>query len=275
MSMGDLGDVLELLHDAEPRWKTMRAVGRQWRNNTRASEVFERHFAALEASQPPGSVARLIASYVADGSLPPVPEETEDHWRLWIEHEGRMRSEHSFGDDSLTVVFDGPTWWSWSARMGGMTNRGVENHRHGIGPAAVLIDTSALLSALRLQLLRTDTLLGRNVFRVGGVARARLGHEPDHGLHELGVGADDYLLSVDAERGVVLRSEARLREQPFAVIEMTEVEFDADLPPETFTIVLPEGETFEDVSRRGKAYWPRRRRFLRGGGSARAPNRGA
>jgi hypothetical protein len=89
--------------------------------------------------------------------------------------------------------------------------------------------------------------------------------EPDPGLHELGVGADDYLISVDAERGVVLRIDARFREQPFTVIEMTEVEFDAELPPETFTIVLPHGERFDDVSHRGKAYWPRRSRFLRRG----------
>jgi outer membrane lipoprotein-sorting protein len=263
--MGNLGDVLELLHDAEPRWTTLRAVGCQWRHNARASEVFERHFAALEANQPSGSVVRLTATHTPDESHPPIPDESEDHWRLWIERGGRMRSEHSFGDESTTVVFDGPTWWSWSPRMGGMTNRGAENHRCGVGPAGVLIDTAAVLSAVRLQFLGEDTLLGRDVFRVLGVPRARLGLEPDHGLHEVGAGADDYLISVDAERGVVPRIEARFREQPFTVIEMTEVEFDADLPLETFTIVLPEGETFEDVSQRGKAYWPRRSRFVRRG----------
>jgi outer membrane lipoprotein-sorting protein len=262
--MGNLGDVLELLHDAEPRWKTLRAAGCQWRHNARASEVFDRHFAALEANQQSRSVVRFTG-YVPDGSQPPVPDESEDHWRLWIERVGRMRSEHAWGDESITVVLDGPTWWSWSPRMGGMTNRGATNHGHGLGPAAVLIDTAAVLSAVRLQFVGKETLLGRDAFRVRGTPRARLGHESDDGLHELGIGADDYLFSVDAERGVLLRSEARFHEQPFTVIEMTEVEFDADLPPETFTIVLPEGETFEDVSHRVKAHWPRRRRFLRRG----------
>jgi hypothetical protein len=262
--MGDLGDVLELLHDVEPRWTTLRAVGRQWRHNARAGEAFERHFAALEANQPPGSVVRLTSTYTPDESHPPIPDESEDHWRLWIERGGRIRSEHSFGNETTSVVFDGPTWWSWSPHMGGMTNRGAENHGHGVGPAAALIDTPKLLSALRLQVLGQDTLLGRDVFRVRGVSRARLGREPDDGLHELGVGADDYLFSVDAERGVVLRGEARFGEQPFVVIEMTEVEFDADLPPETWKVVLPEGEAFEDVSQRGKAYWPHRRRLLPG-----------
>jgi outer membrane lipoprotein-sorting protein len=261
--MGNLGDVLELLHDAEPRWTTLRAAGRQWRHNVRASEAFERRFAALEANQPPGSVVRLTATYTPDESHLPIPDENEDHWRLWIERGGRTRAEFAVGEETVSVVFDGPTWWSWSPHMGGMTNRGAENHGHGAGPAAVLIDTSKLLGALRLQFLGVDTLPGRDAFRVRGVPRVRLGHEPNHGLHELGVGADDYLLIVDAERGIVLRSEARFRGQPFTVIEVTDVEFDADLPPETWKVAFPEGETFEDVSKRGKAYWPRRRRFLR------------
>jgi hypothetical protein len=117
-----------------------------------------------------------------------------------------------------------------------------------------------MLSALRLQFLGKDTLGGRNVFRVRGLPRAGTLQQPDYGLYELGVGADDYLLCVDAERGVVLRSEARLREAPFMVIEMTEVEFDVDLPPETFVIELPDGEAFDDVSHHGKAYWPHRSR---------------
>lgn len=262
--MGDLGDVLELLHDAEPRWKTLRAVGRQWRHTARATEVFERYVAAVEAGQPPTAVVRLTG-YVPDGSQPPAPDETEHHWRLSMEHGGRLRSEHAWGDESTTVVLDGPTWWSWSPRIGGMTNRGAENHRCGVGPSGVLIDTAAVLSAVRLQLLGKDTMLGRDVYRVRGVPRAGLGHEPDFGLDQLGLGADDYLLSVDAERGVLLRSEARFHDQPFTVTEMTEVAFDAELPPETFTIVLPEGETFEDVSQRRKAYWPRRSRLLRRG----------
>jgi hypothetical protein len=260
--MGELGDILELLQDAEPHWRTLRAVGRQWRHQPRANEVFDRHFAAMEASQASGSFVRLTAGYVPDGPQPPVPDETEDPWRLWIEHGGRKRSESSSGDRTFTVVFDGPTWWSWSAQTGGMTNNGAGNHQHGFGPAEALLDTAALLSSLRLESLGRDSLLGRDVVRVRGLPRARPANEPDHALHELGVGADDYLLSIDAATGVVLSAEARLREQPFIVIAMTEVAFDIDLPPETFTIELPEGETFEDVSQRRNPKWrPRRRRF--------------
>jgi len=261
--MGDLGGVLELLNDAEPRWKTLRAVGRHWRHNARANEVFQRHFAAVQASHQSGAVVRLTG-YAPDELQPQMPDESEDHWRLWMEHGGRMRSESFVGSEPLTVVFDGPAWWSWSPHAGGMTNRGATNHGHGFGSAETLVDAAVLLSALRLQFLSSDTLLGRVVFRIRGLPRARTSHQHDYDLHQLGVGADEYMLSVDAERGVLLRTEARVREQPFIVIEITEVEFDVDLPPETFKIDLPKGETFEDVSQRGKAYWPRRsRRFPR------------
>jgi outer membrane lipoprotein-sorting protein len=258
--MGDLGDVLELLHNAEPRWRTLRAVGRQWRHNTRLSEVSERHFATMQASHHFGAVVKLTG-YVPEGPQPPVPDESEDRWRLWMEQGGRRRAELSMGDNPMTVVFDGPTWWSWSPQAGGRTNGGLDNHRHGSGPSEALIDAAALLSVLRLQFLGDDTLRGRDVFRIRGLPRARTGREAVYGPYELGIGADDYMMSVDAERGVLLRSEARLREQPFTVIEMTEVQFDVDLPPETFTIDLPDGETFEDVSRQGKAFWPRRSRL--------------
>jgi hypothetical protein len=46
----------------------------------------------------------------------------------------------------------------------------------------------------------------------------------------------------------------------------TFVEFDVVLPPETLLSIcivdLPHGETFEDVSQQGKAYWPRRSRLF-------------
>jgi outer membrane lipoprotein-sorting protein len=261
--MEELGDALELLHNSEPRWRTLRAAGRQWRHQARANEAFERHLAALRAGNPASSVVHLVA-YVPDGTQPTLPDETEDHWRLWMEKGGRTRAEHVVGDETHIVVFDGPTWWSWSPRAGGMTNGGAENHQHGFGPAGALVDTSALLSALRLQLLDHDTLLGRRVFTLRGLPRARFAHQLDHGPQELGVGADDYVLKVDEERGVVLRAEARFREQPFMVIEMTDLEFDVDLPPETFTIHLPDGQAFEDVSKRRNAFRPRGRRlFLR------------
>ncbi len=46
------------------------------------------------------------------------------------------------------------------------------------------------------------------------------------GVHGLGAGAHDYELLVDAERGVLLRSEARLEGRAFRTIEVTSIRFD-------------------------------------------------
>ena len=59
----------------------------------------------------------------------------------------------------------------------------------------------------------------------------------------LGAGAHEYELMVDAERGFLLRAEARFDDRPFKVLELTEVLVDADVPAGLFTPVAPEGES--------------------------------
>jgi outer membrane lipoprotein-sorting protein len=261
--MSSLAEVLELLHDAQPRWKTIRSAGREWSHTARSQQAFEAHIASMHATHPPGSVA-VLRGY---GPEVAIPDATEEHWRLWMEHAGRKRAEFSAGGEVITVVFDSPTWWSWSPRLGGRTNGGHTSCGHGAGPSAVLIDTAPLLSALRLEFLGDETLAGRAAYFVRGVPRDEDSHESTLVLHGLGAGADDYLLAVDAERGVLLRIEARLGEQPFKVVEMSVVEFDTDLPAETFNIELAAGEAFADASLEMKP-WKRRAgpriRFRRG-----------
>ncbi len=245
--MSDLAKVLELLHDAEPRWTTLRAAGRDWRHNHLMSQAFESHFAALQATQSPGSMVAL-SGYVGDE---PVPDETEEQWRLWIDRRGRKRAEFSAGGDLITVVVDGPAWWSWSPQLGAQTNGGRADSHSGYGPVEVLIDAAPLLAALRLEFLGAGVHAGHAAFMVRGVLRGDSEPAWSGVVHGLGAGADDYLLEVDAERGVLLRAEARLGTRAFRVIEMSEVEFDLELAPATFTIDLPPGQTFREIA------WPK------------------
>ena len=60
-------------------------------------------------------------------------------------------------------------------------------------------------------------------------------------LHPLGLGADEYELEVDADRGMLLRVEARFEGQAFSIVEATEVHFDPAFDTETFRFVAPEG----------------------------------
>ncbi len=63
-------------------------------------------------------------------------------------------------------------------------------------------------------------------------------------MHGLGLGADEYQLMVDDERGVLLRSEARIRGLPFRILEMQLVSFDEEFPEDTFRPAAPTEEPF-------------------------------
>src|SRR5580704_15572710 len=53
-------------------------------------------------------------------------------------------------------------------------------------------------------------------------------------LHPMGLGADEYRFALDAQQGVLLRSEARRANRPFLVLEMTEVRFDEHFDADMF-----------------------------------------
>lgn len=59
-------------------------------------------------------------------------------------------------------------------------------------------------------------------------------------------GADDYLISVDAGIGVILRFASRLRGEECEVFEVTGLAFDEAFPEGTFVLELP-GAEFEGM----------------------------
>ena len=253
--MSDLGRVLELLHDSPSLWRTLRAEGIEWTNPPLAREAFTRGIDELPGrllgpnglktpsgflSTTSGSLG-FISSTGDDASAFTDGFNTTETWKLWMEQPDRRRVEFEAGHRTVTAVWVGDTWWSWAPNRGAMTNAGDPHHGHGKGPSEALVETQTLVGVLDFEALNQEQFLGRDVVRVRATPR------PQHmmsrfALHGLGSGADDYLLSVDAERGVILRSEARLRDQPFKVIEMTDVTFDESLPPDTFASPVPADE---------------------------------
>ncbi len=237
--MSELADLLELLHTSDSRWRTLRASGRHWWHAPRTLQAFER-----------GIRSRRGGRTVLFGREAETEEyaEREEPWRLWLAPPDRVRAEFLAGDETVTAVIDGDTWWSSSPSYGARTNQGDPRHSHGTGPGEPLVHTAGILPAVRLAIEGTVRVLGRPAL---GVRATPLPEDPEghwHGsLHGLGSGADAYDLIVDAEVGVLLRSEAFLDGEPFKVLEMHEVVFDAELPPETFVLEAPGGEPFERV----------------------------
>lgn len=235
--MSELGDLLELLHTSDRRWRTVRLVGREWRQEARLLEAFHR-----EVARRRGAVAMF-----GHGTGAPKPIEREDRWALWVAPKGRVRAEFSVGEDEMVAVLRGNEWWHWSPSTGGQTNAAdpTDGGSHGTGPGAALLETAAILPALSFEITGKTEAAGRSALAVRAtpVPSERDLHRLS-GLHGIGSGADEYRLLVDAERGILLRAQALLGGEAFRLLEMNEVGFDEELPPETFILELPPGQAF-------------------------------
>jgi len=240
--MSELGEVLELMHTSEQRWRSLCVSGREWRHAALNLKAFMR----MVERRRPGSVSVFGGS---SGEIEE-PEESESTWRLWMEGSHRVRAEFAVGQGEIvTVVVDGSTWWSWSPSTGALTNEGSENAETGLGPGTALVHPAVILPAIDLEIRGRTTKLDRSVYEV--LATPSEGDEDEDAglLHGIGSGADVYELLVDGERGVLLRTEARLHGRPFLILEMDQVSFDEELAAETFALEPPSGEEFEAVPR--------------------------
>jgi outer membrane lipoprotein-sorting protein len=238
--VSELGDLLELMHTSEERWRWLRAEGRESRHAGLNLEAFMR---AVERRRS-GSVGVLANSHRKVDE----PEESERRWRLWMEGANRVRAEFALGHgDMVTAVVDGSTWWSWSRAMGAQTNEGREDSETGVGPGIALVRPAALLPAVDFEVRGRATKLGRSAYAVRAIPSPSNDVEELDLPHALGSGADEYELLVDAERGVLLRTEARLRGRPFLILEMDDVAFDEEISADMFRLVPPAGETFETL----------------------------
>lgn len=226
----------EPLLGIEGSWHSLRAAGTEWRHHARLTEAFER------GSTPPDGVGVTFvrARHV---SASPEPSESREPWLLWIDKPDRRRAEFKVGDELLTVVFRGDHWWSWSRSRGTHTNDGRTGYGHGTGPSEGLLKTDPLSRALRVEEVSRGTLVGRNVIHLRGLPRS-IGTAHEHflmtkALHPFGLGADEYLFALDAEEGVLLRSEARTVGAPFLIIEMSEIAFNVSFAADAFVINPP------------------------------------
>jgi hypothetical protein len=231
----ELADVVAMLRAPGARWRTLQAVGREWRHYALLDE-------ALSASTPQGALGGeegLVGNSGERG-----PEQGEEIWRWWSDVPDRLRVEFAVGGETVTVWLHGSTWWSWSPSQGAETNEGRQNVSHdGGGPGRVLVAPARAARVLDFELVGPLTFLSRPAWRL----RARLVSRGDSDLDHLGSGADEYGLVVDAERGFLLRAEARLDAEPFRVLEMTEVVVDADVADGVFTPEAPDGGRFEYI----------------------------
>jgi outer membrane lipoprotein-sorting protein len=239
--MTERAELLELIHTSVRRWETLHARGWEWRHSARLREAWQRN--RPEGAQPLTSGAASIDEHE--------PGETTEPWELWLAKPDMIRAEFVVGDETVTAVIRGETWWSWAPARDARTNEGDPHSSHGIGPGEILLDPASILPALEFNLLGEETFAARLVVAVSAAPVPVERSDEDYrdwsfATHTLGFGADEYRLLVDAERGVVLRSEARFDGEPFRTISIDDISFDEAFGDETFT--PPESERFEPVT---------------------------
>jgi outer membrane lipoprotein-sorting protein len=250
--MTELGELLELLHRSRRGFQTFHGRYRLWRHEKLNAEAFE---AAVEAEKERegGAVAVLRL-----GGKEPPSSTVEGEWRIWLERPDKIREEFDSEDFGAPLVVQvGKRWWSFDRWNGAITNEGEEDVGGGAGEQfSGWLEPASVLGLLEFEALGEGEVAGRRTLNARAI-RATPGIAVDHdawGLHRLGVDAEQYELALDAERGVILRLEARHRGQPFFIGEARTVEFDQPLAEEIFVFRAPEGEEVRPFEHEGPAF---------------------
>jgi hypothetical protein len=226
--MSDLGDLLELIHTAHLRPKSLRAVIRHWAQNRLAREAVER----LNRRQQAGSIGSqhlLGVDVVGDDTVPATSEIT---YRVWGREPGRYwRVEWRDHRRENVAILNGQRWWSNTFGDSFWTN---------VRPDGSIADNvGGELPSTALQTMFAPTgLTGQLDLQTGGRARharraviaasgkASLGERLDH-IRMISLGwpyADDVRILVDAREGILLRYEMLLDGEPFMLWDVVEIE---------------------------------------------------
>jgi len=216
--VSELGDILELLYGAPRRFTTVRGVIREWEDH-RLSEIAARVEGAGNEMPVSGSTR--------DSSV------SELTVRVWVDQEWRFREEWDPGPGSKRriEVRNRDRRWTFEQCRGIVEKRGAPAGIAQTHYASHLLAPCEVICELELIPAGFVEFLGRKSRRVS--CQPCRGYRGG-GLARLGEGADEYRLLVDAEIGVVLRTEASFAGQPFLIIEFTEIEFDRPLRDRLF-----------------------------------------
>lgn len=214
--MIELGECLALMHDASARVASVRA-----------KVVIE-----YLGQRPPLAVPTGAAHQGLTRKDPCAPEPSRETVDLWMTAQGDAREERRGGPAGpITAIKSGARW----RVVRGSDSFSSADFPDGVSGAGEefgwLLDPSELIGALRLAVMGEGDVAGRRTVRLRGVPRAVA--DPDRFVHLLRLGgAEDYVLDVDAEYGVLLRVEARAEGRAFLVREVTDVAFDEGISPQ-------------------------------------------
>jgi hypothetical protein len=231
--VSETGDLLELLHLAGSRYRTLRAEF----DTCVRPDVLHRAGAAAFARGPRRTRTRRSGSSsgVLSSGAPEDETEPQRGWlRVWVERPDRFREESGDEDEAGTLVRDGQLWWDEDPFRGISTNADDDEPAMSIsyGESEILLDPAGLSGLVILGPRGSAERAGRRVLRAHAVPRAGLRGE--RGPSPIWMCGDDFEFEVDAEKGVLLYVEARFEGTAFSTIAATFVAYDEQIAPETF-----------------------------------------
>ncbi len=171
--------------------------------------------------------------------VPPAGQEGEPRFevavrRVWARKPNRWRLE--FEGSEGANVFVGDLAWSDPPRSPPNAPRRPRTEPSSDALALEAIDATVACTfdpRLVIDELFITRVLGPTEY-AGRDAVRILAQDIGGPNRQLGWGADDYDMLVDAQRGVLLRSAARAGEEQFQVTEILDIAFDEDLPEKIF-----------------------------------------
>jgi hypothetical protein len=225
-------EFINLLETSASRWSTLILEGRTWSNLAVEQLAW---ITQIERQRAEGAQIVMLqradsttSASSSDVAAEVRPRDLERTWSLRITPE-RRRATFDVGGELVDVVIEGSTFWS-NGRGRSFTNEGNVHHSHGQGDGENLIRTRDYARLLRVVNVSAGETLGRHT--VDATVRVLDDEGPDRGmgLHGLTIGDVETLaLSVDRERGVILRATSWFDDAVYRIVEATSIAFDIPL----------------------------------------------
>src|SRR5919112_5279383 len=238
----DFRELSALLFGAGERYRSVRATVRHRRRGDLATEAINRYVEygfrnnILSNFDPPYNEPR----YRECGDLDEIS-------LLWHERPNRWRQETDLSDGSGMVyrVADGVgPWWFFKPPEWADCSPTNDGGFSPDGELSGLLEPYELrYNELNYRILGTGTRTfghGNNLeVRESVEVRAEAVSWDYAPLEPFGEGADDHLLSVDAQIGIILRLASRLGGEEYDIFEVSKIAFDEVFAEGTFRLDLP------------------------------------
>jgi hypothetical protein len=228
-------ELVERLRAADTAWSTVQGTTRHWRQQDLVEAAFHQQFAHPERR---ASWTMTSVSTVDDDGEDAIIEEV---LAVAFDTRGQRRraetvSRHQEEWLADLVVVDGPTFWARTADTV-QTNNGDTHQSHGGADIINLLLPSSVLDGYDLTLLdEQEQIAGRTCAVAVAIPRPPdpYGRTPGSEVFDMIAGGTEFRLSVDVDKGVLLRVTKLVDDTEAEICEFLAITFDESLDDNLF-----------------------------------------